>query len=208
MSPPLKRFRNLGEAEQRRIIEAARSVFEEQGYDAMSLNDLIRRLEISKGQFYYWFEDKADLFLTVLSDTIEGFRETFLGAGFPGSAEDFWPFMERLDRACGAWFASNLHHVPLWSRVMELQRDHELVPSLQEHFEPIESRQREIVGLGLEWGLVRNDIPLDRLLELLTNIREGFDVFQMENWEEMDRSQIAAVDRLRTKLTRALLEGD
>ncbi len=205
--PPLKRFKNLDVDHQARVIGAAREMFEQQGYDSMSLNDLLRELEISKGQFYYWFEDKSDLFLAVLHDPVVGFRETFIAQGLPQSADDFWPFMQRLDDACGEWFTNNLHHIPIWSRVMELPRNHELAEGMEELFQPVERHFNEVLELGIGWGLVRDDIPLEKLMSLLHLIREGFDQFELENWSSLKEKQMYEVHLLRTKITRALLES-
>lgn len=205
--PPLKRFKNLDADHQARVLEAAREMFVEHGYDSMSLNDLLRGLEVSKGQFYYWFEDKSDLFLTVLLDPVLGFRKTFIAQELPESADDFWPFMQRLDDACGEWFATNLHHIPLWSRVMELPRNHELAEGMEGLFEPVESHFREILELGIGWRLVRDDIPLEKLMSLLNFIREGFDQFELESWASLTEAQSCEIHLLRTKLTRALLES-
>ena len=58
------------------VITNARTSFIENGYDGASLNEIIQKAGISKGSFYYYFEDKSDLYLTVLkqeyADIVEG----------------------------------------------------------------------------------------------------------------------------------------
>jgi AcrR family transcriptional regulator len=59
------RFANLDLDTRHRILETAAEEFAARGFDGVSLNQLIDRLEMSKGSFYYYFDDKADLFTTV-----------------------------------------------------------------------------------------------------------------------------------------------
>ena len=61
------RFRNLDRETRHRILETAAVEFASRGFEGTSLNQLIDRLGISKGSFYYYFDDKADLFTTPLS---------------------------------------------------------------------------------------------------------------------------------------------
>jgi len=53
------------------LIDAAAAVFAERGYDATSVEEVIRRAGLSKGTFYFNFTDKEHLFLAVLQDRID-----------------------------------------------------------------------------------------------------------------------------------------
>ena len=59
------RFANLDLDTRHRILETAAEDFAARGFEGVSLNQLIDRLGMSKGSFYYYFDDKADLFTTV-----------------------------------------------------------------------------------------------------------------------------------------------
>lgn len=59
------RFQHLDRATREKILETAATRFAAKGFDGTSLNGLIEDLGISKGSFYYYFDDKADLFITV-----------------------------------------------------------------------------------------------------------------------------------------------
>ncbi len=43
------------------ILDAARQLFAEKGYDATTVSDIIARLGVSKGGFYHYFQSKEDL---------------------------------------------------------------------------------------------------------------------------------------------------
>jgi AcrR family transcriptional regulator len=48
------------------ILDAAREVFAELGYDAAGVRDVIRRTELASGTFYNYFPDKESVFRAVL----------------------------------------------------------------------------------------------------------------------------------------------
>lgn len=48
------------------IIDAAAELFSKDGYDKTSMNEIAKKAEFTKRTIYQYFEDKADLFLSVL----------------------------------------------------------------------------------------------------------------------------------------------
>ena len=65
------RFENLEPDKQEAILRAAADEFSEKGFEAASINRIIKKSGMSKGSVYYYFEDKADLFATVLEKSTE-----------------------------------------------------------------------------------------------------------------------------------------
>jgi len=65
---PLRRRHAAGEdpAKRDQILEGARQVFMEQGFDAASMNDICRAAGVSKGTVYVYFEGKEDLFVALV----------------------------------------------------------------------------------------------------------------------------------------------
>lgn len=74
MNENIKIPRRKREKLQRRqdILDAAKKVFADDGFDNANLDDIAARCELSKGSIYYYFASKEDLFLSVLE---EGFEE-------------------------------------------------------------------------------------------------------------------------------------
>ena len=69
---PTQRFLNLKESKKNAILEAAANEFARVPYSAVSINQIIKEAEISRGSFYTYFEDKDDLMRYML----RGFRDT------------------------------------------------------------------------------------------------------------------------------------
>lgn len=64
---PGKRERTKAQ-NRRALLDAARVVFTELGYDAASIRDIVRRTELATGTFYNYFPDKASVFHAVLEE--------------------------------------------------------------------------------------------------------------------------------------------
>ncbi len=56
------------------ILDAAREVFAEVGYDAAGVRDVIRGTELASGTFYNYFPDKESVFRAVLDESAQEVR--------------------------------------------------------------------------------------------------------------------------------------
>jgi AcrR family transcriptional regulator len=74
MSTVLGRREQTKAANRAAILDAAREVFAEQGYEAASVRDIIRRTELASGTFYNYFPDKDAIFVALIAETGEQAR--------------------------------------------------------------------------------------------------------------------------------------
>jgi TetR/AcrR family transcriptional repressor of nem operon len=58
-----------------RVLDAARSLIDEQGFKNASLNDILAKASVSSSNFYYHFKSKEDLGLAVVRQLTEGLEE-------------------------------------------------------------------------------------------------------------------------------------
>ena len=69
-----------------RIIATAKTLFLENGYNQTSVDEIIQKVDISKGTFYHYFVTKIDLLEAVISDMAltlkEGLESTTLNSKF------------------------------------------------------------------------------------------------------------------------------
>lgn len=69
MSTPSAGKRERNKAENRAaILTAARQVFLAQGYDAVTVRDIIRETDLAAGTFYNYFPDKASVFTALVEE--------------------------------------------------------------------------------------------------------------------------------------------
>ena len=72
---PKQTFFNLPEEKRNHIIEVSIDEFTKAPYQNISINHLIRSMNIPTGSFYQYFEDKKDLYFYILSFYIDGILE-------------------------------------------------------------------------------------------------------------------------------------
>src|SRR5438034_2844984 len=71
------------------LLKAARRLFGQRGYAAVSLDEVCGRARVTKGALYHHFQNKQDLFLAVYEQLEEDFVEAGTKAVAEG-ADDFW----------------------------------------------------------------------------------------------------------------------
>jgi AcrR family transcriptional regulator len=59
-----------GQKTVRKLLEAGLAEFDERGFQAARVDDVVRRAKISHGTFYLYFSNKDDLFKTLLRDAL------------------------------------------------------------------------------------------------------------------------------------------
>jgi len=80
-----------------KIIDAARSVFANKGFDLTTVDDITSRADIGKGTFYYHFDNRQDLIATI----IQGVLDDLAGA-MEAACKDKEELSEVLDAMIGA----------------------------------------------------------------------------------------------------------
>lgn len=91
-----------------KVLEAARGLFAERGYDPATIRDIARAAGMSTGAVFANFQDKAELFETVLLEEMEAAAEVLRDAAQTDGAVD-----QRLIAALTAGYARNLNQLPL-----------------------------------------------------------------------------------------------
>jgi AcrR family transcriptional regulator len=82
------------------IIDAARQVFAELGYEGTSVRDIIRRTELASGTFYNYYKSKEELYHALHDDGVQRFRP-LLHSCREEAGNDVAKFLEL---ACTAYF--------------------------------------------------------------------------------------------------------
>src|SRR6201982_453698 len=65
-----RELRAQGRQTVRRLLEAGLAEFDERGFQAVRVDDVVRRAKTSHGTFYLYFSSKDDLFKALLSDAL------------------------------------------------------------------------------------------------------------------------------------------
>jgi AcrR family transcriptional regulator len=70
-----RELRKQGRETLRRLCEAAIVVFDERGYNAARVDDIVKQAKTSHGTFYLYFANKEDLFQALIAGVSEEMRE-------------------------------------------------------------------------------------------------------------------------------------
>ena len=184
------RFANLDLDTRHRILETAAEEFASRGFEGVSLNQLIDRLGMSKGSFYYYFDDKADLFTTVADLAwaivlpVEQLDlETF-------NADTFWPSLEALMQEARSRIRANPWLVGFTRLMYDPPEIAGVRESLAEKFDEARQWQAELIRRGQTLGAVRVDLPVELLQALLVGADEAGDRWFVSNWENLEEKEI------------------
>lgn len=102
----------------RRILQAASEMFRDQGYDAVRIEDIAQRAEVSAGTCYNYFSTKGDILLAIVSMEVQ----EVVAAG--QSVIDAPPnaIAEALDALIRLYYDHSLHYLSkaMWRTAMAL----------------------------------------------------------------------------------------
>ncbi|MGD2127294.1 MAG: TetR/AcrR family transcriptional regulator, partial [Desulfobacteraceae bacterium] len=88
-----------------RIIDSAKRLFAEQGYQKTTVMDISRKAGLSEAALYEYFQGKEDLLLTIpqlwVSELIEGLEEQLFGikGAFNKLRKYLWWYLRRIEQA-------------------------------------------------------------------------------------------------------------
>jgi AcrR family transcriptional regulator len=203
---PRPRFQKLPLARQVRLIEAAAREFGAHGYQDASINRILERADVSKGAAYYYFDDKEDLFLTVIRHYLaELGLEAALGQ-LPASvdAETFWSSLTELYRQPFIhsfeypWAFGLLRAAAELRSQGRYEGEGPLAVFIREQFAVLAA----LLKRGQELGVIRTDIPDDLLMAWVEAVDDAHDRWLLKHWHELDPEALGAaaervVDALR-----------
>jgi AcrR family transcriptional regulator len=162
---PRERFLNLPLEDRSRLLGIAMKELAARGFDDASLNGILAEAGISKGAYYYYFEDKEDLFATAIEGALD---EVLARLPLPAferlTPEEFWPAVER---AVGEWttlFDSSRELVQATLRLKEAWRHS---PRFAAVLAKGQLLWRTLIEAGQRLGCVRTDIPTEMLVRLV-----------------------------------------
>jgi AcrR family transcriptional regulator len=184
------RFANLDLDTRFRILETAAEEFAARGFEGVSLNRLIDRLGMSKGSFYYYFDDKADLFNTVadLAWAIMLPAEKLDFETFNG--ENYWSALEALMQEARSRVRANPWLVGFTRLMYEPPDIAGVRESLAEKFSEARQWQAELIRRGQALGTVRDDLPVELLQALLVGADEAGDRWFVDKWDDLEENEI------------------
>ena len=161
-APRLNRRQAAKVRTRQKVLDAARSLFAERGYEPATIRDIAKGAGMSTGAVFANFQDKAELFEAVLTEDMAGLGQVMLNGAGDGSTRD------RLVNALTAGYHGSIDQLPLFQAIVA-----------RSWFQPVaaETRQRaatqgltdvisDILRAGIGAGEIRQDADIALLTEL------------------------------------------
>jgi AcrR family transcriptional regulator len=205
---PRPRFHKLEPERRQGILSVAAEEFAQHGYESASYNRIIERTGLSKGAIYYYFDDKEDLYATVLRDAMQ---RLVMDAGDMAGAVDAADFWTRFE----AWYVRSLVLFQEEPTAVGLARS--LVKALSrgtasgalaELRELSRSFAEGFLAQGQGLHAIRADLPQDLLVRLVMSVEEAIDLWLGERVGDMDQAEIESTARMLTRLYRRVIAPD
>ncbi|RLB61821.1 MAG: TetR/AcrR family transcriptional regulator [Deltaproteobacteria bacterium] len=191
---PARRFLKLDPKKRDQILDAACAEFSAHGYAAASQNRIIKAAGVSKGAMYYYFDDKEDLFVTMVHRKLAGLAEV-IGLGVVDTIEQFWAQLDEMFMR----FMALLEHSPQTAALVRT-----LVRTFPTYGAPRGMRAlldkaravtEQIVVRGQEVGAVRQDLRTSLLVDIAMKAGEAMDFWFAEHWRDLDPAELPELNR-------------
>jgi AcrR family transcriptional regulator len=154
----------------RQITEAAAQLFAELGYADCEMDRVAARLKVAKGTLYLYFKSKEELFYACVDQAM-----VELQAAVNAAAETVDDSLQKIRAAIRAYlefFDAHPQYVELFIQERANFRDRQR-PSYFKHRDANRGPWRELYRDLVEAGRLRNDLPVERLLDTIGNLMYG-----------------------------------
>lgn len=163
-TPRLNRRQAAKIRTRQKVLEAARQLFAERGYEPATIRDIAKGAGMSTGAVFANFQDKAELFEAVLSADMVQLAETMkAAAATEGSVR------ARLLSALGAGYHGSLEQLPLVQAVIARSWFQPVAAEMRTRaaIKPIVSVVTDTLQAGVREGELRQDADVRLLSELI-----------------------------------------
>jgi len=163
-APRLNRRQAAKVRTRQKVLDAARQLFAERGYEPATIRDIAKGAGMSTGAVFANFQDKAELFEAVLSTDLLRLAETMKAAAATGGS-----VKTRLLSALGAGYHGSLEQLPLVQAVIARSWFQPVAAEMRtrEAIKPILSVVTDTLQAGVREGELRQDADVRLLSELI-----------------------------------------
>ena len=161
-------FDNISQEKRERIISAATMEFAMKGFDNANINNIAKKADVSVGSLYKYFENKQDMFLTIVQYSIASMEE--LLTNLAKSDEDILLKVETIIRTIQKTSKENELLVKMYN-VMTSENNPRFASQFAYEMESMTARiYRLAIEQGKKTGDIRPDIDSAFAAYLLDNI--------------------------------------
>jgi TetR/AcrR family transcriptional regulator, repressor for uid operon len=181
-----------------KIIQAAIESFAQTGFDRTKMEDIAKRLGLSKGTIYLYFNSKEDLFLAICEHYLKVMRDQQHSAIFSKKedlvldSEHFYENFRRLEQGKDR---------VMLEMVVESSRNSRLKKGMYEHRLKVYDAVVEHLNRQIEKGFIKKGIDVNGLASAFVALYDGLTVSKMLGISEASNKKAWAA------IVRAVMEG-
>lgn len=181
------------EETEKRIIQAALELFVRKGYHGTSIDDIMRKVGLTKGALYAHFSGKGDLLLRMIRELKSQYIDRLIQAG----KEHQGDALEKLNRivSFNAQFAVENQELCVFLTFIttELNADVDFEPALKGIYREYQKFISQLVGQGIRQGLFRKELDPDLTALVFIALHDG----TLHQWV-LNRFQVDGEQYVRT----------
>jgi AcrR family transcriptional regulator len=163
-TPRLNRRQAAKVRTRQKVLDAARTLFAERGYEPATIRDIAKGAGMSTGAVFANFQDKAELFEAVLSEDLAKLAETLKAAAAAETS-----LRARLLAALTAGYHSSLEQLPLVQAVVARSWFQPVAAEMRTRtaIKPLVMVVSDALQAGVRDGELRQDADVRLLSELI-----------------------------------------
>ncbi|KXZ39368.1 transcriptional regulator, TetR family [Alkalithermobacter thermoalcaliphilus JW-YL-7 = DSM 7308] len=171
------------------LIKVAIDEFGENGYDKASLNNILKKANISKGTFYYHFKNKEELYIYLVEMLIQEKKKFFIeNVDANVFAKDIFTIFIELGKA-GIKFAKENPSISKFSESFIREKGNSIYNKVTKRFNfQNDDYMNALIEASYERGEIRDDLPKEFVKNvisyLFTNITEIVKLEKITDYEE------------------------
>ena len=205
---PQARFRKLPQARQDTILDAAAEEFAALGYEGASFNRIIEKSGISKGSMYYYFEDKEDLYATVLIRMSTCYFNHVGNFELHADAATFWQQAEAITEQSMLYYAEDPTAAGLMRSLLSGDVTGESHTAVKQMRIAIESWWQHLLKVGQGCGAIRVDLPNSLMIRLMMALCDVTDLWCIEHIEQLSRDDMRQIAKMLVSSLRRIGEAE
>jgi AcrR family transcriptional regulator len=206
---PRLRFQRAAVEKREALLDAATYEFAAYGYEDASINRILIAAGFSKGSFYYYFDDKADLAVAALERWAKRYESLWDDVGTPDTPDEFWAAGWAVMARGTAQLREEPHVTTdaMMRLATALARHADVRDRLSDAV--VTGMMSKVVALwkrGQEIGAVREDLAVQQLLALVQDVKLTLVRLLLPSDRAATVDEIEAFGRVHYDLVRRIAE--
>ncbi|WP_180901885.1 TetR/AcrR family transcriptional regulator [Martelella soudanensis] len=187
------RLRQLPDHQRAAWLDVAEEEFRALGFEGASMNRILTRAALSKGQAYYYFADKSELYRAVIERAIAELADLINARPVqPESIADYWEQSAALFGHVTATLKQNDRLAELGRGVYQEAAAQAAIADLLEAFH---AQFERLIEAGQQIGAVRSDLPLALLTDMAFAAAREADRWFALNAQKHDSQSLRVLNR-------------